>query len=262
MGNDNPTRADDLAAALVAAFPAYLGRCLAGLGVANEGAVTRAVDIGTGRLAANLADLLTTPASDQSRSPLELVREATLPMTAVLTDLGVPPARRDEWEISAQPADQFGLFPASSQELGEEVWQLHLQWGIEKAQLVAGVVPAQPADAAPSLPSVGVFGVPAERRAGLIEAVGAQGYQALVWRNPADLAGGAIGGAELVIVDVSHPHAHGTIRSIADGGVRVVATGEAIGDLAMPGLLALGAEEVVELGSLVDRLEDLLPRLA
>jgi hypothetical protein len=96
----------------------------------------------------------------------------------------------------------------------------------------------------------------------LIDATSAQGYQALVLRNPADLAGGAISGAELVIVDVRHPYAHETIRSIADGGVRVVATGEAIDDLAMPGLLALGAEEVVELRSLVDRLEELLPRLA
>ena len=262
MRSDRNLETERLVTAMVDAFPRYLSNRLVQLGLVASGPVATAVAVGSDRLSDALSELLSVPPGSQAQSPLELVREATEPVSAALIEMGVRPPRRDEWEIDKHPADVFGLFPASSRDLGEEAWQLHLQWGIDKAQAVAGVVPAgeQPPHPSP-LPSVALFGVPIEAREDLVSAVEARGYGALVWRNPAALETAGALGPIMVIVDLRHPKAHEAIRRLARSGTRTVATAGYVDDLMIPGLLALGAEEVTELGGLVDRLDRLLPRL-
>ena len=67
------------------------------------------------------------------------MRIATEPLTGALAVQGVPPARRDERDREIHPDDIYALYPATSRDLGEEVWRLHMRWGFEKARVVAGV---------------------------------------------------------------------------------------------------------------------------
>ncbi len=249
----------DLVAALVDAFPSYLWGRMAKLGVVAGTPIVTAVAEGTAELSAGLRGILNTPVAEQSKSPLEIVRNATRGVTAVLEDLGVRPAERDDWESSAQPEDLFGLFPASSEDLGEEAWQLHLRWGLEKAKVVAGVVPA--ASEAARLPAVAVFGIPVEDRDRVTDEIVVRGYRVLLWRNPAALEQATVERPVLVLVDLRHRNAHDAIRTLGGEGMRVVATSGYVDDLMRPGLLALGASEVMVLDDVVARLDSLLPRI-
>jgi hypothetical protein len=125
---------------------------------------------------------------------------------------------------------------------------------------VAGVVPAS--DPAPSLPAVALFGVPPQERDPIAVAVTESGYHPAVWRNPAALEQVDSVLPVLVVVDLRHSHAHEAIRTLADQGIRVIATGPDVTDLTAPGVMALGAEEVVATDRLPGRIDNLLPRLA
>ena len=253
----------DLAAALVAAFPWYINKRLDVLGVAFDDNLDAVVETAVGDLTSALQALASVPAQSQVKSPLELVREATAPITRVLCSREVATPDRDEWTAAAHPDDVYGLYPASSRDLSEEAWQLHLAWGIDKARIVAGVVPATPDQVAtePSgLPAVALFGIEEQRREQLITELGARGYRGLVWRNPAALE--TAESPVVVFVDLRHPNAHDAIRSQRAAGTRVVAVADQVNDLAVPGIMALGAEEVLELSRVVAQLDRLLPRIA
>jgi len=250
-----------LMAAVVEAFPPYVRERLNELEVVAGSTVDCAIAAGVEELERTLGDLLTRPESDQARSPLELVRAATRPVTAALADLGLRPPSRDPFLTETYPEDVYDLYPASSQSLGEEVWRLHLDWGKAKAMRVAGVVPASDA-AAPVLPAVALFGAPPEERAPIVAAVTECGYRLAVWRNPAALEEVDSLQPVLVLVDLRHANAHDAIRKMAENGVRVVATGPDVNDLTMPGIMALGAEEVIASARLSARIDSLLPRLA
>ncbi len=251
--------ADRLREAVVSAFPGYVWGRLNELGVVAGSTVSGAVTSGVEELKHSLADLLVQPEADQSRSPLELVREATLPLTEALASLGLRPPSRDPFLIDIYPEDIYDLYPASSQSLGEEVWRLHLEWGKAKARSVAGVVPAP--QAVPSLPAVALFGTPPEERDPIAAAVEAAGYRVALWRNPAALEQADSLQPVLVVVDLRHPHAHEAIRNLAGKGVRVVAAGPDVDDLTIPGIMALGAEEAIVSERLVARIDNLLPRI-
>ncbi len=191
-------------------------------------------------------------------SPLELVRRATGPVTEALSARDVPPVERDQWDRPNHPEDRYGLYPASSQDLGEEAWRLHLDWGLHKAEAVAGVVPREIPQSDLSVPTVALFGVPVQERARLQDAVESRGFQTQIWRNPAALEEAATTRPVLALVHLGHPAAHDAIRELAGDGIRVVATGEGINDLTRPGLMALGAEEAVTFERLLTRLDRLL----
>ena len=214
-----------LAAALKAAFPEYLRERLTELGVMGEPHLTRALESAVETLAAALDDFVTVPMDRQRRSPLELVRSATEPVSAALAEMGVARAARDAAAVAIHPEDLYGLYPASSRDLGEPVWRLHIEWGFDKARQVAGMIPAPAEDGGRTPPAVGakvaLFGLSRERRETLAPVIGKHGYEIQVWRNPAALDG----------------------RCSA-------------------AVMALGAEAVLELDRLVDRLPGLLPRLA
>jgi hypothetical protein len=46
---------------------------------------------------------------------------------------GFPRSSATRWPANALPGDVYDLAPASSRDLGEEVWEAHLRWGAAKA---------------------------------------------------------------------------------------------------------------------------------
>jgi hypothetical protein len=253
--------ADDLAAALVAAFPRYLTDKIDELSVADGELLAEAVAAATTELEASLNELVATPPLDQTQSPLELVRRATAPISALLAELEVPPPARDEQAAEIHPDDVYDLYPATSRDLGEEAWRLHLQWGLEKARLVGGLIPAD-AEKVATMPSVALFGVAMDLRDRLSSAIAERRFAVLLWRNPAALEEGIRRAPELVLVHLRHPNAHEAVRRLVASDIRVVAIGELVDDFMMAGVMALGAEDVVESDRIVDRLDDFLPRIA
>ncbi len=258
MNAEPASIAAQLHTAIIAAFPSYVRERLQRLGVAQDGALADALATATSRLDAELTEV---DGASLRESPLEIVRIATEPLTAVLRERGVPPVSRDERSAELHPDDVYDLYPATSRDLGEDVWRIHMQWGIERARLVAGVVPASPGSGEPvAVPAAALFGLPEPLRSQVADALLARGYRPLLWRNPAALEAGLAGMPRLVIVDLNHPGADAAIRRSADTA-RVVAIGKGIDDFVEAATLAIGAEEVVDSDRILDRLGALLPRL-
>ena len=93
-----------------------------------------AVDEGVAWLDEALGALLAVPFQDQARGPLEVFQESMRFPTEALLAAGVQQPRRDEAVAAALPGDLYDLAPASSQDLGEEVWAAHIAWGAAKAR--------------------------------------------------------------------------------------------------------------------------------
>ena len=161
----------------------------------------------------------------------------------------------------------FDLYPATSRDLGEDVWRVHMQWGLERARLVAGVVPAPSPQAksgnsaTQSAPAVALFGVAEPQRGELEQCIRDLGYRALIWRNPAALDDGLAAMPVLALVDLRHPTAEGALRRLVAEGVSAVVCGDNVTDFTQAAMMALGAEEVIELDRVVDLLQRRLPRL-
>ncbi len=248
----------------MAAFPGYVEARLRELGVVDDPRFSDVVGSATTTLGESLHALFATDPRRQRESPLEVVRRATTLITAELESQGVVHRPRDQYSFEIHPDDPYGLYPASSRDLGEEVWQLHMQWGIDKARLVTGMVPAavdEPAPAALGAPAVALFGVAPDYRDDFRSALAGRGYRPLIWRNPAALAEGVAARPELVIVDLDHPRADEAIQSLVAASIRVIAVGAGVDDFSTTAMMALGAEDVVELDRLVDRVSRLLPRI-
>jgi hypothetical protein len=89
------------------------------------------------RIADELRRLLATDPTQQRATPLEIVRSVIREPTALLTDLGVPPVVRDEFEERTFPEDAYGLVPHTLGELGDEsLAPLHLAWGLAKTAVL------------------------------------------------------------------------------------------------------------------------------
>lgn len=95
-----------------------------------------ALEQGREWLAGALEELLSLPFREQRRGPLEIFQEAMRFPTACLQRADVEPAQRDPVKSSALPGDIYDLAPASSRDLGEEVWVVHLAWGAAKARAI------------------------------------------------------------------------------------------------------------------------------
>ena len=83
-----------------------------------------------------LGALLAQPFTLQRRGPLELFQEAMRFPTEVLVEEGRDPVERAAAVVNALPGDIFDLAPASSAQLGDDVWQAHLRWGAAKAAAI------------------------------------------------------------------------------------------------------------------------------
>lgn len=251
----------ELKAALVEALVPYLARLAGERDWPLPDGWGDAVEEGRTWLSQALDELLAEPIGRQARSPLELFQEALRFPTAALASAAVPAAERDPVAVNALPGDLYAMAPASSQALGERAWKAHVAWGMEKARLVAGMVPSAATDSV--APSVALVGVDLMDRARIGEIVAAAGYTLRLLRNPAAVAAATTGVAPaLVLVDLTHVAADDAIRSFSAAGLRVVAFGPHVDDVAMARAAALGAGEVLPRSRVIRRLPDLLPRLA
>jgi hypothetical protein len=80
-----------------------------------------------------LRRLLAADVDEQWTTPLSLVRSLVLFAGEVLAEAGVPPVVRDTFETARFPDDHYRLVPASLSVLGEEVGNLAIAWGAQKA---------------------------------------------------------------------------------------------------------------------------------
>jgi hypothetical protein len=242
----------------VAVYPEYVRSRV------NEGALTpeleSAIGEGAAWLEAELISLLAIDFSAQRRGPLELFQEATRFPTEALATAGNDPQERPPVEQSALPGDRFGLAPASSQDLGEPAWKAHVAWGVTKAAVVAGAVPASRIRAEPRVAIVG--GSIADRS--VVERnVHRAGLQFVLWRNPAAIEQGLAAGPPLLaIIDLDHAAAGRAVAVIAEAGGRVLAFGGGVDDLQQAATMALGAEDVVDRDHLEAAVARMLPTKA
>jgi hypothetical protein len=89
------------------------------------------------RAAASVADplrsLLAADVDEQWTTPLTLVRSLVPFAGEVLASAGVPEVERDAFETDRFPEDHYRLVPASLSVLGDEVGDLAIAWGAQKA---------------------------------------------------------------------------------------------------------------------------------
>ena len=125
-----PEESRRLLEALVASYPEYVRRRV---GYRHVPGLDEAIDAGRRWLRDALDELLTRPFTEQRRGPLELFQAAMSFPTERLAEAGAEPAARDPIAEAALPGDVYDLAPASTRDLGDEVWALHLAWGAAKA---------------------------------------------------------------------------------------------------------------------------------
>ncbi len=248
--------AETLFSTFVAAYRPHVEARLAELEVTAPPAV---LEDGRRRLAAELRDLLSRPWAEQRRSPLEVFRGALRPVTEALAARGVPRPERDAGRRALLPEDPYGLSPGSSAELGEEAWRAHLAWGAAKAVRVTSGA-EQPA---PSRPIVALVTVDLLDRSRIEPAVVAAGYALAVVRDRA--AGEALLRASrpvLAIVDLTHSGADEAIAGFAAAGIRVIAYGPHVDDVAMARARTLGAAATAARSRFLTDPGRWLPRIA
>jgi len=248
--------AEAVVTTFVAAYPTYVAARLTPEQRSSK--MDDAIACGSAWLQVQLAKLLILEASQQRRGPLEVFQEALRFPNEVLASTGEIVPDRDQTARVALPGDQFGLAPASSQDLGEAAWQAHVAWGIEKAAATVGAVPATAVARRQAV--VIVVGGRAEDRAAVERPARFSGLGITLWRNPAAIERGlAAGPPILTAVDLDHPLASEAITSVADKGGRVVAFGSGVDDLQQTAMVALGAEAVVERDQLESAVRRMLP---
>jgi hypothetical protein len=126
--------ARELTRALVGAYRPHVVERVEAMGVVWDPGCEAAAQAGQRWLGEKLAELLDMAFDRQRRGPLELFQEAMRFPTGALEDAGVTPPRRDPVAAAALPGDTYDLAPASSRDLGEEVWRCHLAWGAAKVR--------------------------------------------------------------------------------------------------------------------------------
>lgn len=144
MTNSMPEESRRLQRALVGAYGAHVKRRLGDVEVVG---LDETLAEGERWLASALTELLSLPFEDQRRGPLEIFQEAMEFPTRRLREADVDPPARDPVAEAALPGDVYDLAPASSRDLGEEVWSIHLSWGATKAAAItSGPPPAAGGD--------------------------------------------------------------------------------------------------------------------
>lgn len=86
-------------------------------------------------LAGPLRTLLSQDIDQQRTTPLTIVRGGVAHAARVLTDAGVPHARRDADAVRLHPDDVYDLTPGGYLDLGQSVQDASLMWGAAKAHV-------------------------------------------------------------------------------------------------------------------------------
>lgn len=260
VGASYSQRSREVAAAFVEGYEGFVRRKVASLGGGAAG-LDDAIVAGRRQLESDFEEWRHLPATAQRASPLELFRNALRLPTEALLDAGHPTAVRDEGSTRSLPGDVFDLAPMSSKEIGERAWLAHVAWGLTRAEEVAGMVPASAAVAPSGAPPVAALvGTDLMDRSKLAAAAEQAGFELVVWRNPGAIARAlAAAPPAVAFVDLTHPGANEAIERLVDAGVRTVAFGPHVDDIAMAGAGALGASEVLPRSRFFKRLPSLFP---
>ena len=83
-----------------------------------------------------LREVLGTDVDSQAGNPLQILRRAVGFPAAVLKSAGIPPVVRDEYEMSINPDDVYGLYPAHWSDVDESLTEPGIVWGAAKAATV------------------------------------------------------------------------------------------------------------------------------
>ncbi len=217
-----------LAEAMAAAFLPYLEAKTRERGYPSLDEDTLAMTAKT--LRSELNELLAQPASVQRRSPLQVFQAAFAEPNRLLAELGTEPPGRDPMAAQALPGDLYDLAPTSSSELGEEVWEAHLAWGLAKAAAIknpfALLLTANLMDRSRLEPIFDAHGLSLETAETFAR------FEDLLARSPAQ-----------VVVDLSHPASEQAVA--ASAAFRVVAYGPHVDEDAMARARMLGADDVL-----------------
>jgi len=83
-----------------------------------------------------LENLLSLDVLEQRTNPLAIFRQATRPITELLSNLGCSPVSRDEFNERSFPEDIYGLSPATWIDIDEALVEPGIEWGAWKAATV------------------------------------------------------------------------------------------------------------------------------
>lgn len=130
--------------ACVAAIPQWITNriqhvCLVSGGVIPGIVTTKVADVvhaTQAQVRIDLMALLSVDVDSQRTNPLQVLRGSTLMATALLIEAGIPPVRRDEFEVRSMPDDMFALGPLTWRDLGDDVHDAGIQWGAWKAAMI------------------------------------------------------------------------------------------------------------------------------
>lgn len=246
-----------VAATFGAAFPTYVRSRLAPL-VTDAGALESSITTAAAALTEALDAWAVAPAHAQEASPLELFREALAGPTDAALAGGATPAQRSAADEATLPGDVLGIAPATSRDLGEAAWKAHVEWGLARAEAIAGMVPRHAP--VPAGATVALVGSNLMDRTAIQSAADGAGFELLLWRNPAAVADGVASGRPAVaLVDLTHPAAHDAIRTLAAAGIRTIAFGPHVDDHALAAARALGATDALPRSRFFKRLPQLFP---
>jgi hypothetical protein len=238
---------ETLRSALVGVYAPYLTAVLKTRGTAVPETLAAAVDEGAVWLDEVLGTLLALPFRDQARGPLEVFQEAMRFPTGALLAAGVQRPQRDEAAASALPGDHYDLAPASSQDLGEDVWAAHIAWGAAKARAFR--------------PSVSLLSGDPMDRSKVEPVVVDAGFRLVVWRDASAVDLEAVRPVT-ALIDLSHPDADDVIRAVAESGIRVIGFGSHVDDMALVRARTLGAADALPRSVFFRSLARLLPTQA
>jgi hypothetical protein len=138
--DDDPERAlgekaEALADAIEATFRPWLVEavCARATGDGVRAAAEAMADAAAAEVQPRVRALLATDIDHQATTPLALLRGAVGPANALLTELGVAPADRDEFAERAFPEDVHGLAPAAFEDISPDLRGPGIEWGAAKA---------------------------------------------------------------------------------------------------------------------------------
>ncbi|MDR9450496.1 MAG: hypothetical protein RI637_04690 [Acidimicrobiia bacterium] len=235
----------DLSASLAAAFPRHVERRLQELGLSRPDTLDDALAEGVAWLRETLDDLLAAPFAEQRRGPLEVFQEAMRFPTDALAAAGIGAVARDPAAMAALPGDLYDLAPASSRELGDEVWMAHLVWGAAKARALG------------RSRRVGLRSVNLMDRSRIEPLVVGSGSEFVVWD---DISTAFAGGRrpDLVLVDLTLSGSLEAVEQLTARGVRVIAFGPHVDRSSLLRAQQAGADEALARSTFFAKLGDLL----
>ena len=236
--------ARNLAASMLIAYSTHLAGRLAELSIEPVASLDAAVAEGKAWLKDNLEELLVRPFDRQRRGPLEVFQEAMRFPTDALVAMGVPAVPRDPGSRAALPGDVYDLAPASSRQLGDEVWVAHLTWGATKARSFQ------------ESRQVGLLSVNLMDRSRVEPLVERSGARLSVWDGFEGVPDGAK--PDLALVDLTAPGALLAIEALVQAGVPVIAFGPHVDREALRRAREVGAGQVLARSVFFERLGELL----